>query len=105
MTRAYPLLLIGLIALPALNSPAVGNVELVRVKTTADSEAPGYESYKAMDGNPRTMWHTPWGAGETRHPHEIVVNPVFLAGVKDRARDVSCPPAVAVSAAAGRPTR
>ena len=72
MTRAYPLLLIALLAVAALNTPAAGNLELVKVKTSADSEAPGYESYKAMDGDPRTIWHTPFGAGETRHPHEII---------------------------------
>jgi len=47
-------------------------MEMVRVKTAADSETPGYESYKAMDGNPHTMWHTSFGAGEIPHPHEIV---------------------------------
>ena len=72
MTRAYPILPIVLIAVLALNAPATGKTELVRVKTSADSEAPGYESYKAMDGDPQTMWHTSFGAGETRHPHEIV---------------------------------
>ena len=72
MTRAYYLPLIVLLAVPALSAPAAGKVEVVRVKTTVDSAAPGYEAYKAMDGNPNTMWHTAWGAGETRHPHEIV---------------------------------
>jgi hypothetical protein len=61
-----------LITLLALNAPAVGKMELVRVKTSADSEAPRYEAYKAMDGDPQTMWHTAWGAGQTAHPHEIV---------------------------------
>ena len=72
MTRAYPIGPIVLIAVLAFSAPAAGKIELVRVKTSADSEAPGYESYKAMDGNPQTMWHTSFGAGETRHPHEIV---------------------------------
>jgi len=72
MTRAYCLPLIVLLALQVLNAPVLGKVEVVKVKSTADSSAPGYEAYKAMDGNPHTMWHTAWGAGETRHPHEIV---------------------------------
>lgn len=72
MTKAYRILPIALILVLTLNAPAPGKLELVRVKTAADSEAPGYESYKAMDGDPRTIWHTPFGAGETRHPHEIV---------------------------------
>jgi len=53
---------------------AAGTPEVVAVKTMADSEAIGYESYKAMDGDPRTMWHTYWGAGETSHPHDIVLD-------------------------------
>ncbi|UCG48394.1 MAG: discoidin domain-containing protein [Phycisphaerales bacterium] len=72
MTRAYPILPIVLIAVLASSACAAGKTDLVRVKTSADSEALGYESYKAMDGNPRTMWHTAFGAGETRHPHEII---------------------------------
>ncbi len=68
MTRAYPLLSIVLLAVLALSPPAVGKMEMVKVKTAADSEAPGYESYKAMDGNPQTMWHTSFGAGERRVP-------------------------------------
>jgi hypothetical protein len=60
------------VAAMAFTPPAAGKSELVRVKTAADSETPGYESYKAMDGNPHTMWHTAWGAGEIPHPHEIV---------------------------------
>ncbi|MHC4626289.1 MAG: discoidin domain-containing protein, partial [Planctomycetota bacterium] len=72
MTRAHAIVPIVLIAMLALNACAAGKTEMVRVRTSADSEAPGYESYKAMDGNPRTMWHTAFGAGETRHPHEIV---------------------------------
>ncbi len=72
MTRVYPVLLIFLTAVVFLNATAAGKTEMVKIKAKADSEAPGYEAYKAMDGNPQTMWHTIWGAGESRHPHEIV---------------------------------
>ena len=44
------------------------------VKVRVDSEAPGYEGFRAMDGDPQTMWHTRWEAGETSHPHEFVVD-------------------------------
>ena len=74
MTRAFPPLSIVMLAVFALSPPAIGKMEMVKVKTAADSEAPGYESYKAMDGNPQTMWHTAFGASETRHPHEIVID-------------------------------
>ena len=48
--------------------------KVVRVKVRVNSETAGYEGHRAMDGNPATMWHTRWGAGETKHPHEIVVD-------------------------------
>jgi hypothetical protein len=57
-----------------LHAQAVGKTKVVAIKTAADSEAPGYESYKAMDGDLRTIWHTPFGAGETAHPHDIVLD-------------------------------
>lgn len=43
------------------------DVEVARV----DSEATGYEGVKAIDGDPATAWHTPWGAGSPGFPHEI----------------------------------
>ena len=46
----------------------------VIVKVRVDNESDGYEGYRAMDGNPATMWHTSWGGGEPKHPHEIVVD-------------------------------
>jgi len=46
----------------------------VSVDVWVDSENPGYEGFRAMDGNPRTMWHTDWQFRQTRHPHEIIVD-------------------------------
>jgi len=54
--------------------PAWSKSRIVVVKTGADSEAINYEVFKAMDGNPQTMWHSYFGAGETKHPHEIVLD-------------------------------
>ena len=51
---------------------AQAKVQTVTVSASADSEAVGYESYRAMDGDPQTMWHSFWGSGETSHPHDIV---------------------------------
>ena len=31
---------------------------VVTVQVRVDSESPGYEGFRAMDGNPQTMWHT-----------------------------------------------
>ena len=72
MTEKYPIVLLGFLTIMMSYSPAFGNSKVVMVKTAADSEAAGYESHRAMDGDPRTMWHTFWGRGETSHPHDIM---------------------------------
>jgi hypothetical protein len=38
-----------------------------------DSEAPGYEAGKAIDGNPNTIWHTTWEPTPAPYPHEIQI--------------------------------
>src|SRR6187397_1696375 len=53
---------------------ANGAEKVVVVKITADSAAPGYEADNAMDGNPDTMWHTPFGVGQRPHPHTIDID-------------------------------
>jgi len=41
----------------------------------ADSEHPGEgEAQRAIDGNPNTYWHTQWGVGEAKHPHELQID-------------------------------
>ena len=37
----------------------------------ADSEAPGHEARNVIDGNPDTIWHTPWGQSAPAYPHEF----------------------------------
>jgi hypothetical protein len=37
----------------------------------ADSEAPGYEARNVIDGNPDTIWHTPWDENAPKYPHEF----------------------------------
>jgi hypothetical protein len=44
------------------------------VKVRVDNQAPGYEGWKALDGNRATMWHTRWSDGETPHPHEMLLD-------------------------------
>jgi hypothetical protein len=39
----------------------------------ADSEAPGYEARNVIDGNPDTIWHTPWGENAPEYPHEFQI--------------------------------
>jgi len=48
--------------------------KIIKIKTAADSESAGYESFKAMDGDPTTMWHTFFGAGDPKPPHAIVLD-------------------------------
>ena len=39
-----------------------------------DSEAPGYEANLAIDGNPKSFWHTQFDPNEPPFPHELVVD-------------------------------
>ncbi|MCE7992672.1 MAG: alpha-L-fucosidase [Roseivirga sp.] len=41
---------------------------------SASTPANGFEAEKAIDDNPGTMWHTPWGENVKNHPHEIAVD-------------------------------
>ena len=52
-----------------------GRMKALGTKATADSEMTSMrnEAAKAIDGNPDTLWHTPWGAGATGFPHSIIV--------------------------------
>jgi hypothetical protein len=53
-------------------------------KIRADSHAPDYGPEQAIDGDPNTMWHTPWDEPAPRFPHELVIelaNPAKLAGL------------------------
>lgn len=46
----------------------------VTVVVRVDSENPGFEGYRALDGNGRTMWHTDFQYRETSPPHEITLD-------------------------------
>ncbi len=43
------------------------------VKSVSSSHK-GYEGEKAIDGNPNTMWHTPWSENAPDHPHTIEID-------------------------------
>jgi len=63
------------IALLGLSSTAFAADRVVHVKVRADSEYPGMEAFRAMDGNPGSTWHNYWRAPvATDLPHEIVVD-------------------------------
>lgn len=60
-----------LLAMPA----AAADKKIVKVRIVANGEAGGYEAYRAMDGDPKTMWHTPFGNYyDSRHPHELTID-------------------------------
>lgn len=41
------------------------------------SQMGGNEAAFAIDDNENTIWHTPWGNNEPKHPHEIVVDMLY----------------------------
>lgn len=41
------------------------------VSFAADSDEIGNEAENAMDGDPKTIWHTAWRQGATEFPHEL----------------------------------
>jgi len=50
----------------------------------ADSQAEGYEAWRAIDGDPATLWHTAWEPEPVGHPHHLILDlkePVEVAGL------------------------
>ena len=46
----------------------------VEVILQADSEDDGYEAFRAMDGDPKSMWHTQWRGANPPLPHTLTVD-------------------------------
>ena len=49
-----------------------------------DSESPPYKGVNAIDGDPNTIWHTPWENTSPSFPHEIQIDlekPTKLQGI------------------------
>jgi|GEM_PF-1159645 len=74
------LLTLAAVTLVGMSSASFAEERVVKVKVRADSEYPGNEAFRAMDGNPGSIWHSLWKppAEMTPLPHEIVVD---LGGV------------------------
>ena len=56
--RTHCVVLSALVLAFFAGSTVMAKAKIVKVKTAADSEKAGYESFRAMDGDPSTMWHT-----------------------------------------------
>jgi len=48
----------------------------------SDGFEPGYGPERAIDGDPRTMWHTPWTGGTPGFPHSIEIECVRPAPIR-----------------------
>jgi len=44
------------------------------VRVSSESRFNGKTAVCAIDGNPRTLWHTKWRGGALKHPHELVID-------------------------------
>ena len=64
---------------------SANELEKLAPKIYADSQASEeYGADRAIDGDPNTMWHTPWEESAPNFPHELIVElskPVKLAGI------------------------
>ena len=73
MTIAIRLGAICVLAAGAAGAVAA-EVKTVDVAVGANSEAPGYEAYRALDGDPNSMWHTDWQFTNPEPPHELRID-------------------------------
>ena len=78
-TDISPEQIASLIALPKeTRLPGVRSIK-------ADSQEEGNDAANAVDGDPETIWHTPWSGVTTGFPHELTVELVesrAIGGVK-----------------------
>ena len=68
-----------------LFQPKFGSkLEALGAKIRADSHDENYPTANAIDGDPNTLWHTPWDEVAPNFPHALVVEfpkPVRVAGL------------------------
>jgi hypothetical protein len=72
--KTHSILLSALALALLAGSTVIAKARIVKIKTAADSEKAGYESYRAMDGDSSTMWHTFFGAGDPKPPHVFTLD-------------------------------
>ncbi|NQU23600.1 MAG: discoidin domain-containing protein [Candidatus Nealsonbacteria bacterium] len=68
----------GAMTAPLLVAVLCGSVlaapRTVEVKVTVNSQSPGTEAVRALDGSRDTFWRTDWSWKHTRHAHEILLD-------------------------------
>jgi len=74
MRTALFLITLSLAFCTALCSEAAEDKKTVEVIMQANSEDDGYEAYRAMDGDVRTMWHTQWRGATPPLPHTLTID-------------------------------
>lgn len=65
-------------------APAQPTLVQLHAKITADSAQADYEATNAIDGDPKTMWHTTWEPTAAPMPHELIIDlsqPIAIAGL------------------------
>ena len=66
---------IALLSALLLGVSCQAQAKTVTVEVSSDSEAKNYEAWRAMDGDPETMWHSEWqGGGATELPHDLIID-------------------------------
>ncbi|MGA2253376.1 MAG: discoidin domain-containing protein [Thermoguttaceae bacterium] len=73
--------------LDKLFAPALGGLmqRLGAKVISSDSQVPDYEAANVIDGDPQTIWHTPWDDQPPVFPHDLVIEfatPVAVGGLK-----------------------
>ncbi|MCS7237560.1 MAG: discoidin domain-containing protein [Thermoguttaceae bacterium] len=77
MKKRFFLVLLYLVASACISAAAPteeAKPRVVMVDVWANSEVNSYEAYRALDGNPKTIWHTEFGAKNPPHPHELRID-------------------------------
>ena len=54
--------------------------DLKIVKKSSESSDNGKVATNAIDGDPRTIWHTRWQGDLAKHPHELSLDDLALGG-------------------------
>lgn len=79
-----PAVAVDLAALRQLFQPST-TLQKLGATIRASSAQPDFPAINAIDGDPATIWHSPWGEGAPGFPHELILDlqtVVPLAGIR-----------------------